>query len=188
MKCSWEAARSVHELCGYQLSDEPRTTESIRKDVAAKQSTPITRSAIRRTWPAVCRTLAIPKVSVDPIPRLIDGRADGLRNHGLHGLRWTEPLDHSRAGSGLTMPDPVLPPVQGWKDLNPRPTVLETAALPTELHPSEGRDSTPTVPPRRIGAQAAGRWRRPRPGRSSPFPGSERGRRRVPGCRLPRRG
>ena len=26
---------------------------------------------------------------------------------------------------------------QGWQDLNPRPTVLETAALPTELHPSE---------------------------------------------------
>ena len=24
---------------------------------------------------------------------------------------------------------------QGWQDSNPRPTVLETAALPTELHP-----------------------------------------------------
>jgi hypothetical protein len=24
---------------------------------------------------------------------------------------------------------------QGWRDSNPRPTVLETAALPTELHP-----------------------------------------------------
>ena len=32
---------------------------------------------------------------------------------------------------------------QGWKDSNPRPTVLETAALPTELHPS-ARRSLPT--------------------------------------------
>ncbi len=24
---------------------------------------------------------------------------------------------------------------QGWQDSNPRPAVLETAALPTELHP-----------------------------------------------------
>src|SRR5262249_38149994 len=27
---------------------------------------------------------------------------------------------------------------QGWQDSNPRPTVLETAALPTELHPYGG--------------------------------------------------
>src|SRR3954454_4614966 len=34
---------------------------------------------------------------------------------------------------------------QGWQDSNPRPTVLETAALPTELHPSArlpGTDGT----------------------------------------------
>jgi hypothetical protein len=36
----------------------------------------------------------------------------------------------NRAGLGLWA-------VQGWQDSNPRPTVLETAALPTELHPSE---------------------------------------------------
>jgi hypothetical protein len=28
---------------------------------------------------------------------------------------------------------------QGWQDSNPRPTVLETAALPTELHPFAAR-------------------------------------------------
>jgi murein peptide amidase A len=31
-----------------------------------------------------------------------------------------------------------LPAGQGWQDSNPRPTVLETAALPAELHPSAG--------------------------------------------------
>src|SRR6185437_8366906 len=31
--------------------------------------------------------------------------------------------------------------LQGWQDSNPRPTVLETAALPAELHPFAERHS-----------------------------------------------
>src|SRR5690349_12034669 len=32
--------------------------------------------------------------------------------------------------------------LHGWQDSNPRPTVLETAALPAELHPFAGAHST----------------------------------------------
>ena len=38
-----------------------------------------------------------------------------------------------------TISDLVNLPWQGQKDLNPRPSVLETDALPTELYPSEAR-------------------------------------------------
>ncbi len=38
-----------------------------------------------------------------------------------------------------------VPTRQGWQDLNPRPTVLETAALPTELHPSERAERAHTL-------------------------------------------
>ena len=52
---------------------------------------------------------------------------------------------------------------QEWRDSNPRPAVLETAALPTELHSSARRDSITRAPTR------ASRRRIPPPQR--PLPG-----------------
>src|SRR5207244_11216237 len=46
-------------------------------------------------------------------------------------------LKHHALGRYSTMPDSAALAGQGWQDLNPRPTVLETAALPNELHPFE---------------------------------------------------
>jgi hypothetical protein len=63
-------------------------------------------------------------------------------SHRANGGRWRRqrtpgamPFATLRAGFSLVDP-------QGWQDSNPRPTVLETAALPTELHPSASAHST----------------------------------------------
>ena len=51
-----------------------------------------------------------------------------------HGRQWNPSILPDRSGGAGFR----LFVLQGWQDLNPRPTVLETAALPTELHPCLG--------------------------------------------------
>src|SRR6478735_9278144 len=53
---------------------------------------------------------------------------DFFRDRFCSRLRSSSDIDCSRLGCG-----------QGRRDSNPRPSVLETDALPTELLPSEGR-------------------------------------------------
>jgi hypothetical protein len=95
-----------------------------------------------------------------------------------HGLWWTGRLLAGVSESRSTVRVLALSAGQGWQDLNPRPTVLETAALPTELHPSEGRDSTPRAQRRRTGASAAARSQQLKRARSGQARGSGRGRTR----------
>ena len=92
------------------------------------------------------------------VPRKAIGGGDGIRTHDpLHAMQVLSQLSYSPTGRGgqirtadllapiqarcQTALRPAAPPCtarkpacqgswQGWQDLNPRPTVLETAALP----------------------------------------------------------
>ena len=60
----------------------------------------------------------------------------------------------------VPLPNSIVNPTiqwQGRRDLNPQPLVLETSALPIELHPSKPATCSPTPPKRRLGPQTAGK-------------------------------
>ena len=61
----------------------------------------------------------------------------------------THPLAH--AGSFGTLLEHASGTWQGQQDSNPRPTVLETAALPAELYPLRDQAASPSEERRRLG-------------------------------------